>query len=83
MKGRIPLKLFQTQCVHFFEQWNSQQAAPLPCDDWPVFGKNWMNGWMKEYRVSLAKPNKRFSIKYEDRVQRVREYILNIWRIRR
>lgn len=83
MKGRIPLKMFRAQCLHFFEQWNRQQAEPLTHDNWPVFGKNWMKKWMTDYRVSLSKPNKRYSIRYDDRVERVREYLINIWRIRR
>ena len=38
---------------------------------------------MTEYGVSLRKPNKRFAIKQEDRIERILEYLKNIWRIRK
>lgn len=38
---------------------------------------------MHECGVSLRKPNKRFQIKLEDRVKRIQEFPLNIWRIRK
>ena len=38
---------------------------------------------MKEYNVSLRKPNKRFAIKNEDRVIRIKYYLKNIWTARK
>ena len=38
---------------------------------------------MSEYNVSLQKPNKRFAIGQNDRIVRITEYIMNIWRIRK
>lgn len=38
---------------------------------------------MKEYHVSLKKPNKRFAIKQEDRVERLLEFFKNILRVRK
>ena len=38
---------------------------------------------MKEYNVSLRKPNKRFSIKSEDRIIRIKDYLQNIWTVRK
>ena len=37
---------------------------------------------MKEYRVSLKKPNKRFSISKTDRKDRIIELLKNVWRVR-
>ena len=39
--------------------------------------------WQKEYGVSLRKPNKRYSIKKEDLVERLQDYLKNVWSIRR
>ena len=47
-----------------------------------VFKKS-ITAWMREYGVSLKKPNKRYAIKQEDRIQRLAEYLKNIWRIRK
>ena len=33
--------------------------------------------------MSLKKPNKRFAIKQDERIQRLLEYLQNIWRIRK
>ena len=38
---------------------------------------------MKEYDVSLHKPNKRFAIKNEDRIIRIKDYLQNIWMVRK
>jgi len=38
---------------------------------------------MREYNVSLRKPNKRFQIKQEDRKERIFEYIKNVWTVRK
>lgn len=37
---------------------------------------------MKEYRVSLKKPNKRFAISKTDRKERIIELLKNVWRVR-
>ena len=38
---------------------------------------------MKDYNVSLRKPNKRFAIKNEDRIIRIKDYLQNIWTVRK
>ena len=38
---------------------------------------------MKEYNVSLRKPNKRFAIKNEDRLIRIKDYLQHIWTVRK
>ena len=37
---------------------------------------------MKECKVSLQKPNKRFVIKNKDRIIRIKDYLQNIWTVR-
>ena len=36
---------------------------------------------MREHNVSIHKPNKRFAIKNEDRVVRMKDYVQNIWKM--
>ena len=38
---------------------------------------------MKEYNVSLRKPNKKYAIKKEDRIIRIKDYLKNIWTVRK
>ena len=38
---------------------------------------------MRDYNVSLRHPDKRFKIKQEDRVDRIEEYIKNVWVVRK
>ena len=38
---------------------------------------------MKEYNVSLRKSNQRFAIKNEDRIIRIKDYLHNIWTVRK
>lgn len=38
---------------------------------------------MKEYNVSLRKPNKGHALRKEDRVVRLQDYLKNIWMIRK
>ena len=83
LKGRLPRLLFKSQATIFYDEWLSQQDQPVPESERPVFSNNWISGWMREHRVSLRKPNKRYQIKYDDRVERIQEYILNIWRVRK
>ena len=37
---------------------------------------------MNEYRVSLKKPNKRYTISATDRKDRIIELLKNVWRVR-
>ena len=38
---------------------------------------------MDEYNASLRKPNKKFAIKKEDRKIRIKDYLKNIWTVRK
>ena len=38
---------------------------------------------MKEYNVSLRKPNKKYAIKKEERVIWITDYLKNIWTVRK
>ena len=38
---------------------------------------------MKEYNVTLRKPNKKYAIKKEDQIIRIKDYLKNIWTMRK
>ena len=47
------------------------------------FSSKWIKSWEKEYVLSLRRPNKRYSIKKEDFLIRLRDYLQNLWTVRR
>ena len=83
MKGRLPIKMFRSKCQQAYYEWLKQQPKPVPEQDQLKFSKHWIQDWMKEYNVSLWKPNKKFGIKIEDRIIRIKVYLKNIWTVRK
>ena len=83
LKGRLPKKMFRTKCQQVYSEWLKQQPEPIPEEEQLKFSKHWIQDWMKEYNVSLRKPNKRFAIKNEDRIIRIKDYLQNIWTVRK
>ena len=65
-KGRLPIKMFRSKCQQVYDEWLKQQPKPVPEQDQLKFSKHWIQDWMKEYNVSLRKPNKKYGIKEED-----------------
>ena len=80
LKGRLPVKLFKIKAQEIYDKWVQRQEGPV--EKRLQFSDPWIAGWMKEYEVSLKKPNKRFAIKQEDRIIRILEYLKNILRVR-
>ena len=83
LKGRLPIKMFQSKCQQVYDEWLKQQPEPVPEQDQLKFSKYWIQDWMKEYNVSLRKPNEKYAIKKEDRIIRIKDYFKNIWTVRK
>ena len=83
LKGRLPIKMFRSKCQQVYDEWLKQQPEPVPEQDQLKFSKHWIQDWMKEYNVSLRKPNKKYAIKKEDRIIRIKDYLKNIWTVRK
>ena len=83
LKGRLPKKMFRTKCQQVYSEWLKQQPEPIPEEEQLKFSKNWIQDWMKEYKVSLRKPNKRFVIKNQDLIIRIKDYLQNILAVRK
>ena len=82
LKGRLPKKIFVTKAQELYHAWLNRQPEKIPEENQLKFQNNWIYKWMEEYHVSLQMPNKRFSIKQDDRIDRIQEYLKNVWRIR-
>ena len=76
------MKLFVAKANEFYNTWLSQQDDEGPEEKRLKFSKQWIKGWMKEYGVSLRKPNKRFAISRAERKIRIIEFLKNVWRVR-
>ena len=83
LKGRLPIKIFRSKYQQVYNEWLKQQPEPVREQDQLKFSKHWIQDWMKEYKVSLRKPNKKYAIKKEDRIIRIKDYLKNIWTVRK
>ena len=83
LKGRLPKNLLKMQAESLYNNWLTQQVIPAPESDKLKFSNKWVKGWLEEYNVSLKKPNKRFAIAKEDRLERLQGYLKNIWTVRK
>ena len=74
------------KCEEVYKAWLSDQTEEMRADhkkDPMLFSNKWINDWMNEYKVSLRKPNKRYQIKSDDHIERITEYLKNIWLVRK
>ena len=46
------------------------------------FSNQWVKEWEQEYGISLRKQSKKYSIKKEDLVERLQDYLKNVWCVR-
>ena len=83
LKGRLPIKMFRSNCQQVYDEWLKKQPEPVPEQDQLNFSKHWIQDWMKEYNVSLRKPNKKYVIKKDDRKIRIKDYLKDIWTVRK
>ena len=81
LKGRLPRRLFKLKANQLYEQWLEQNPATE--NERLKFSNCWIKGLEKEYGMSLRKPNKRFSIKKTDLIERLQDYLKNVWTLRR
>ena len=63
LKGCLPIEMFRSKCQQVYDEWLKQQPEPVSEQGQLKFSKPWIQDWMKEYNVSLRKPNKKYAIK--------------------
>ena len=80
VKRPLAQRLFKLKANTLYEEW--LRDNPTPESEKLKFGNQWIKIRQKEYGVSLRKPNKRYSIKKEDLVERLQDYLKNVWSIR-
>ena len=81
LKGHLPKKIFKAKCEELYQSWLSSQDEKPPKEEQLQFSNQWIRGWMREFGVSLSKPNKRFSVSFDDRKERIIELIQNVYRV--
>ena len=81
LKGRLPRRMFKLKANQLYESW--LQANNVPASERLKFGNQWIKEWEQEYGISLRKPNKRYSISKENLVERLQDYLKNVWSIHR
>ena len=81
LKGRLPRRLFKLKAQQLYADWLVQN--PVPENEKLKFSNKWIKLWENEYGVSLKRPNKRYSIKREDLLIRLRDYLQNVWTVGR
>ena len=81
LKGRLPRRIFKIKANQLHEEWLTQN--PVPENERLKFSNQWIKEWQQEYGISLRKPSKKYSIKKEDLVERLQDYLRNVWRVRR
>ena len=72
LKAQLPKSLFLLKAKKFYEDW-LQQHLDTPEEEKLQFSNQWVKDWELEYRVSLRKPNKWYSISKEDCIIRVQD----------
>ena len=75
----MPKRLFKLKEKELYAEWLIHN--PAEPENQRRFGSQWIKEWEDEYGVSLRKPNKRFSIKKEDLVTRIEDYLQNVWTV--
>ena len=58
------------------------EQNPVPENERVKFRNFWIKGWENEFGISLRKPYKRFSINKSDLIERLQDYLRNIWTLR-
>ena len=81
LKAQLPQRIFKMKASQLYEEWLIQN--PVPENERLKFSNQWIKEWQQEYGISLRKPNKKYSIKKEDLVERLQDYLRNVWRVRR
>ena len=76
----MPKRLFKLKAKELYAEWLIHN--PTEPENQLRFGSQWIKEWENEYGASLRKPNKRFSIKREDLVTRIDNYLQNVWTVR-
>ena len=63
-----------------YGKWLEQNETPV--EDQLKFGDEWVKQWEAEYGVSLRKPNKHYTLLYDDVCIRLKDYLKNVWTVR-
>ena len=80
LKGRLPRKFLILKAQELYQEWLKQN--PVEESKTIQFSTRWVHSWMEDFGVSLRRSNKRYTISFEDRVQRLEEIVMIVLRVR-
>ena len=58
------------------------RANETPVEEQLKFGDEWVKQWEAEYGVSLCKPNKYYTLSYDNLCIWLKDYLKNMWTVR-
>lgn len=74
LKAHLPIHLFRNQAQYLYDEWLSQQPGAINEAQRMKFSRTWIKTWMRDFNVSLTKPNQRYSLQYEDCEERIPKF---------
>ena len=84
--GILTLKFFQWKCKQLHQahlEYKEQQGENITQEEREMkFSCNSVHNWMRQYRVSLKHPNKRYAVPQAMRKERIIQLLKNVWRLR-
>ena len=70
LKGRLSRTMLKLKANELYDEWVREN--PTPESERLKFRNQWIKMWEEEYGISLRKPDKRYSIKNEDLIKRLK-----------
>ena len=72
LKGRLPRKLFLAKARLLHEAWKQSMVDQgKEVGKTMNFTRRWLQGWCKQFNVSMKHPNKRFKLNADERRTRI------------
>ncbi|MCP4243633.1 MAG: hypothetical protein GY772_24025, partial [bacterium] len=80
--SRIPRKVLDNKAKAIVEDYIANHARRGQRADAPVINAAWLGKWMREYRVSLRQPNRKWKVPRAVLMERLETFWANVLRVR-
>ena len=81
-KVRVPRKLVQLKASALAEEYTRECLLRGVKPDPPLINSHWIRRWMRQFRISLRRPNKRYKVPLAVLQERLQIFWLNLVRLR-
>jgi len=71
LQGRLPIMMLRGKCEELYSQYVEHCASVGSVVERMEFSDNWIQGWCKEFQVSLRKPNKVIKLDDDTKKRRI------------